>query len=98
MDALADRARPISGLPFVARHPAAPRQHARPIVAAGKIGIGAVLGLCQRTIDVDPLAVRPLDILRGGEAAIDEMTIWQTTKALACCLQSWPQQAAIRAR
>ena len=73
MDAFADRAEFVLRLARFARHPGSPSQHARAVAAARQIGIAAVLGLGRRTIDLDPLAMRPLDVLGTAKAAIDEM-------------------------
>src|SRR5712691_611082 len=73
MDALADRAALVLRLALLARHPGAPGQHALAVAAPRPIGIGAVLGLRGRTIDLYPFAMRPLDVLGGGEAAVGEM-------------------------
>src|SRR5262245_3191135 len=73
MDALADRAALVLRLAVLARHSGAPSQHPRTVAGTRLIRIGAVLGLCRRTIDLDRLAMRPLDVLGGREAAVGEV-------------------------
>src|SRR6266853_2577824 len=97
VDALADRAALILRLSLITRHPGAPSQHPRPVVAARLERVGTVLGLRGRTIHIGPLDVRPLDVTSRGEAAIDEMPARQPPKARAYGLKPLPHQAAIGA-
>ena len=60
MDALADRAALVVRFSLLARHPGAPGQHARPVVATRLERVGTMLGLRGWTVDIDLLGVRPL--------------------------------------
>src|SRR5215468_3841622 len=97
MDALADRAALVLRFAVLARHAGAPSQHSRTVPGTRLIRIGAVLGLRRRTIDPDPLAMRPLDVLGGREAAVGEVTSRNMADCRAQPFQHWPHQAAIGA-
>src|ERR1700720_3366976 len=95
VDAFTFRTLPVDRLTIGARHPLTPFQNARPVVAARPKGVGAVFGLRRWTINLDLFAMCPFDIVRGGEAAVDEMPARQPTQSLANCLDRWPHQATI---
>ena len=75
MDAFADRAGLVLRLAGFARHAGAPGQHSGAVAAPRQVGVGAVLGLGGRTIDLDAFAMRPLDVLGAAKAAVDEMAL-----------------------
>jgi hypothetical protein len=54
-----------------------------------------VFGLRGRAIDLNPLPVRPLDVLGVAEAAIDEMAAPKAAGPCALALQHRPHEAAI---
>ena len=95
MDAFADRARLVLRLTGVARHTSSPSQHARSVAAPRQVGIGAMLGLGGRTIDLDPFVMRPLDILGAAKAAVGEMASRKMAGQRAQPLQHRPHEAAI---
>src|SRR5712691_4234653 len=97
MDALADRAVLVLRLALLARHPGPPGQHALAVRATWQIRVGAVLGLGGRTIDIDPLAMRPLDVVSGGEPAVGEMACRKVASAHVRAFQHRPHEAAVGA-
>src|SRR5215510_1353540 len=75
MDALADGARFVPRLAGFVRHPGPPSQHSRAIAATRQIGIGAVLGLSGRTIDLNLFVMRPFDVLGTAKTAVREIVL-----------------------
>src|SRR5678816_3289085 len=97
MDAFADRAGFVLRLAGFAAHAGSPSQYARAIAATWLIGIGAVLGLGGRAVDLDPVAMRPLDVLGAGKAAVDEMASRKMAPPRAQPFQHGPHQAPVGA-
>src|SRR5882757_761692 len=97
MDAFAERARLVLSLTRFAAHPRSPSQHPCAVAAPGQIGISAALGLCWWTVDLDPFAMRPLDVLGAAKPTIDEMAARKAAQQGAQSFQHRPHQAAIRA-
>src|SRR5580704_6065791 len=69
MDAFADRAEIVLRLACFAGHPRPPSQHAWAVSSPRQIGVGAVLRLRWRTINLGTLVVSPLDVICAAEAA-----------------------------
>src|ERR1700733_12224336 len=95
MDALAYRAGFVLGLACLARHARAPGQHAGAVAAPRQAGVGTMLGLSGWTEHLDVLGMRPLDIFCAAKAAVEKMTLRQTSGTRALPLQHRLHQAAI---
>src|SRR4051812_27494025 len=73
VDAFTNRAEFVLRLAHLTPHSGTPSQHADTVPASRQIRIAAVFGLDRRAIDLDPLAMRPLDVVGVAEAPIGEM-------------------------
>ncbi|KKZ85462.1 hypothetical protein RPHASCH2410_PA01685 (plasmid) [Rhizobium phaseoli Ch24-10] len=63
----------VLSLARLACHAGPPGRHTRTVAAPRQEGIGSVLGLSGRTKDLNPFAVRPLDIFSAAKTAIGEI-------------------------
>src|SRR3954462_10896364 len=95
MDAFADRANLVLGLAVVTRHSGAPGLQAWTVAATRQERIDAAPGSGRRTIDLDALAMRPLDILSTAEPAIDEVTAGKALQPVSHAFEHGPHQAAV---
>src|SRR6266567_3781961 len=96
VDALADRATPVLCLSLVTLHPASPSEHAGTIVGSRLERIAAILGLGRRTIDRNPFAVGPFDVVGCRKPTVGEMAGRQALEAPADLLQHRLHEATIR--
>ena len=98
IDAFGDGAAFVAFLAGRALHAAAPGQHAFPIAATRCERIGLMLASGRRAMHGHPLAMRPLDVVCGGEAAIGEVAARQAAVACAHLPEHGAGEAAIGAR
>jgi hypothetical protein len=73
VDAFAWAAPLVDGLAVRALHAAAPGGDAGTVLGARGVGVGLVLGLARRAVDLDALAGRPLGVGVLVETAVDQM-------------------------
>src|SRR5262249_13384911 len=97
VDAFAERPVLVDALAVRALHAPPPGGHAGAVVGARSVGIGVVLGLCGRAIDLDAFGRRPLGVGVLVEAAVDQMALWPATVAAQQALEHGPNEPAIRA-
>src|SRR5258706_243879 len=97
MNAFANGAGLVLRLAGFARHAGAPSHDAFSVTGPRQERIGAALGLRGRTIDLDALAMRPLDVLGAAKPAVDEMAFGKATVASSPVLRHRPHEATIRA-
>src|SRR5262249_17829812 len=96
VDAFAGCASFVDALAVRALHPFAPSYHSGPIVPAQGIGVGLVLAVGRRAVDLDALGCGPFDIVVLVEPTIDEVPLRPAAIALLDSLEHGPHQTAVR--